>query len=150
MPRGPIARLLPSATPAQKTRGNGHFTARAPALDHIPTSEFPQPANARATLSPTPIPIHAAHTSQQHAMKAMGDGYAENNCEFRAPTCDLCRLLGVNKPKTTTFRAIYRVLDPFARKRDHKPVSGSCYFSWKRRLDPLVSAAGLTELRASG
>ena len=85
----------------------------------------------------------------QRVMKAVGDGHGENDCEFRAPTCDLCRLLGVNKPKTTTFRAIYRVLDPFARKRDHKPVSNSCYFSWKRRLDPLVSAAGLTELYAS-
>ena len=56
MPMGPIASLLPRTTPAGKTHRSGHFTARAPALDHIQTSEFPQPANARATLCPNSKP----------------------------------------------------------------------------------------------
>ena len=71
MPMGLVELLLPSTAPAKVARRSAYFTARAPALDHLPALEYFQPGRTlRLSLfSAFPAARRAAHThmQQQHA-----------------------------------------------------------------------------------
>jgi hypothetical protein len=68
---GLVELLLPSTAPAKVARRSAYFTARAPALDHLPALEYFQPGRTlRLSLFSTfPAARWAAHThmQQQHA-----------------------------------------------------------------------------------